>query len=80
MQVWLGRTRRVVKFKGMDDMLAVANRNRLLAGETYVFPTMPLYSEPNPSVQWKAWLTHTRSEPPTLQVILFVHCFSDNAD
>ncbi|KAL5523120.1 hypothetical protein ACEPAF_1387 [Sanghuangporus sanghuang] len=43
------RSRRVVKYRGQTDTLAVVQRSRALA------------------VQWKAWLTHTRVYPPTLE-------------
>ena len=57
-----------MKYKGKTDMLEIANRNRNLAGACLCYVTRYAIAHDNEPAQWKAWLTHTRKDPPTLDV------------
>ena len=65
------RSRRVVRFKGRKDMFDLATGQQRLVGMESNFSCMNLLLKPlllDRAVQWRSWLSHTRVDPPTIEV------------
>lgn len=66
-QDW-GRPKRVVKYRKGYDMWTYVAGDKRLPGKAILTPFIRqfvLFIQP---VQWSTWLTHTRSQAPTLEV------------
>ena len=65
------RSRRVVRFKGRKDMFDLATGQQRLVGMEFGLSCMNLLLKPlllDWAVQWRSWLSHTRVDPPTIEV------------
>lgn len=64
-----GRPKRIIQYSNNDDMHAYVASGKRLPGVMARGFCDPVYLIPfHALVQWNAWLTHTRREPPTLEV------------
>jgi NADH dehydrogenase [ubiquinone] 1 alpha subcomplex assembly factor 2 len=72
-----GRSKRTVKYRKNEDMWTYVASGKRLPGlylHCYVlvsdltFPLLLILSCLLCAVQWSAWLTHTRPDPPSIEV------------